>query len=77
MIGLGRWEKMKSSEESNWMSMKFPIALESMSAVVLMILFFPCSKIGKLMVLLLDNTTSTQFTEWEEDIETTSLLKNT
>ena len=55
--------------------MKFPVAPESMSVVVSMVLFFPGSKMGKLMVLLLGDATSTQLIEWEEDIEVTSLLK--
>ena len=56
--------------------MKFPVAPESVSAVVLMVLLIPCSKMGKLIDLLLGSATSTQWTEWEEDIETTSLFKN-
>ena len=56
--------------------MNFPVAPESMSAVVLMVLLFPCSEMGKLIDLLLGIATSTQLTEWEEDIEATSLAKN-
>ena len=56
--------------------MKFPVAPESMSAVVSMVLLFPCSKIGKLIDLLLGSATSTQSIEWEEDVEATSLVKN-
>ena len=41
-----------------------------------MVLFFPCSKMGKLKILLLGDATSTQFIEWEEDVKVTSLLKN-
>ena len=47
-----------------------------MSVVVSMVLFFPGSKMGKLMVLLLGDATSTQLIEWKEDIEVTSLFKN-
>ena len=55
--------------------MKFPVAPESMSAVVSTILLFPCSKMGKLIDLLLGMATSTQLIEWEEDVEATSLAK--
>ena len=56
--------------------MKFMVAPESMSAVVLTVMFFPCSEMGKLMSLLLGDTTSTQLIKWEEDIKATSLFKN-
>ena len=56
--------------------MKFPVSPESMSAVVLTVLFFPCSKMGKLIVLLLGDATSTPLIEWEEDVKMTSLFKN-
>ena len=56
--------------------MKFPVAPESMSAVVSTVLLFPCSEMGKLIDLLLESATSTQSIEWEEDIEATSLVKN-
>ena len=39
--------------------MKFPVAPESMSAVVSTVLFFPCSEMGKLIVLLLGVAIST------------------
>ena len=68
--------RVKSSRERRHISTKFPVAPESMSAVVSMILFFPCSEMGKLMFLLLGDVTSTQCIEWEEDIEATSLFKN-
>ena len=68
--------RVKSSRERRWMSMKFLVAPESMSVVVSTVLFFPCSKMGKLIVLLLGVATSTQLIEWEEDIEMTSLFKN-
>ena len=56
--------------------MKFPVAPESMSVVVSTVLLFPCSKMGKLIDLLLGSATSTQLTKWEEDIKATSLFKN-
>ena len=75
-MGLGKQMRVKFSRERRHMSMKFPVAPESMRVVVLMVLFFPCSKMGKLMILLLGDTTSTQFIEWEEDVKVTSLFKN-
>ena len=33
------------------MSIKFPVALELMSVMVSTVLFFPCSEMGKVMVL--------------------------
>ena len=56
--------------------MKFPVTPESMSVVVSTVLLFPCSKMGKLIDLLLGSATSTQLMEWEEDVEATSLVKN-
>lgn len=58
------------------MSMKFLVAPESMRAMVLMILFFPCRKMGKFIVLFVGEATSTRFIEWEEDVKVTSLFKN-
>ena len=77
MMGSGRQMRVKLSRERRCMSMKFPVAPESMRVVVSTVLFIACSKMGKLMFLLLGDTTSTQFIEWEEDVEVTSLLKNT
>ena len=53
--------------------MKFPVAPESMRAVVSTVLLFPCSKMGKLIDLLLGSATSTQLIKWEEDVETISV----
>ena len=39
--------------------MKFPVAPESMRAVVLTVCFSPCSTIGRRMVLLFCGATST------------------
>ena len=75
-MGIGKWMRVKLSEERRWMSMKFPVAPESTSAVVLTVLLFPCSEMGKLIDLLLGSATSTQLIEWEEDVEATSLVKN-
>ena len=51
--------RVKLSRERRCMSMKFLVALESMRVEVLMVLFFPCSEMGKLMFLLLGDATST------------------
>ena len=57
--------------------MKFPVAPESMSVVVSTVLVFSCSEMGKFIDLLLGSATSTRLIEWEEDVEVTSLVKNT
>ena len=53
-MGSGRRMRVKLLRDKGWMSMKFPVAPESMSVVVSTVLFFPCSEMGKLMVLLLN-----------------------
>ena len=75
-MGIGKRMRVKLSEERRQMSMKFPVTPESMSAVVLTVLFSPCSEMGKLIDLLLGSATSTRLIKWEEDIEVTSLVKN-
>ena len=75
-MGSGKRMRVKLSRERRQISMKFPVAPESTSMVVSMVLFFPCSKMGKLIVLLLGDATSTRLIEWEEDVEMTSLFKN-
>ena len=75
-MGSGRWMRVKLSRERRQTSMKFPVAPESMSAVVSTILLFPCSEMGKLIDLLLGGATSTRLIEWEEDVKVTSLVKN-
>ena len=76
-MGSGKQMRVKSSKERRQMSMKFPVAPESMSVEVSTVLLFPCSKMGKLIVLLLGVATSTQLIEWKEDVDMTSLIKNT
>ena len=61
MIGSDSQMRVKLSWERRHMSTKFLVAPESMRAVVLTVLFFPHSKMGKLMFLLLGDATSTQF----------------
>ena len=75
-MGVGKRMRVKLSEERRRMSMKFPVAPESMSAVVSTVLLFPCSEMGKLIDLLLESATSTCLIKWEEDVEVTSLVKN-
>ena len=68
--------RVKLSKERRHISMKFPVAPESMSMVVLTVLFFPCSEMGNLIFLLLGMATSIWLIVWEEDIKTASLFKN-
>ena len=75
-MGSGKRTRVKLLRERRQTSMKFPVAPESMSVVVLTVLLFPCSEMGKLIDLLLGSATSTRFIEWEEDIKATSLVKN-
>ena len=58
-MGSGRQMRVKLSRERSQTSMKFLVAPESMSAVVLTILLFPCSEMGKLIDLLFGMATST------------------
>ena len=55
---------------------KFPVAPESMRAVVLTVCFSPCSTIERCIVLLFRGATSTLSILREEDVEAASLLKN-
>ena len=57
-------------------SIKFPVAPESMRAVVSTVCFSPCSTIGKCIVLLFHGATNTLSMLREEDVEVASLLKN-
>ena len=56
--------------------MKFPVALESMSARVLMVFLRPCREIGICIVLFSWDAMSTWFNDWKGDAEAASLLKN-
>ena len=75
-MGVSSCTRTKLSRERSWRSMKFPVAPESISAEVSTILFIPCSKIGKVIDLLLGFATSTQSRVREEDVEASSLFKN-
>ena len=58
-MGSSKRMRVKLSGERRWISIKFPVAPESMSAVVSTVLLFPCSEMGKLIDLLLGSATST------------------
>ena len=75
-MGVGSHSRTKLSLERSQRSMKFPVAPESISVEVSMILFFPCSEIGKVIDLLLGLATSTQSRVREGDVEASSLFKN-
>ena len=75
-IGVGNQMRTKLSQERSQRSIKFPVALESMSAEVSTVLFFPCSKMGKVIDLLLGLATSTRSRVREGDVEASSLFKN-
>ena len=56
--------------------MKFPVALQLMRAVVSTICVPVTSLIGRQMVCSFGRATSTWDKSWEEDVETTSCIKN-
>ena len=58
------------------MSMKFPVAPQSMRAVVLMICVSVTSLTGRQMVRSLGRATSTWDKSWEDDVEANSQIKN-
>ena len=57
-------------------SMKFPVAPQSIMVVVLTIWLPTKSLIGMHIVLSLGKATSTWFTSWEDDVKTSSQVKN-
>ena len=75
-IGLGSCCNGKLALDRRPMSMKFPVALQLMRAVVSMICVPVTSLIGRRMVCSFGRATSTWDTSWEEDIEVTSQIKN-
>ena len=75
-MGVGSRTRTKLSLERSRRSIKFLVALESISAEVSTVLFFPCSVIGKVMDLLLGLATSTRSRVREGDVEASSLFKN-
>ena len=75
-IGLGRHCRGKFAFNKRPMLMKFPVAPQSMRAVVSMICVPVASLIGRWMVCSFGKATSTWDKSWEEDVETTSRIKN-
>ena len=75
-MGVGSHTRTKLSLKRSRRSIKFPVALESISAEVSTVLFFPCSMIGKVIDLLLGLATSTRSRVREGDVEASSLFKN-
>ena len=57
-------------------SMKFPVAPQSIMAVVSTIWLPTESLMGIQIVLSLGRAISTWFTSWEDDVETSSQIKN-
>ena len=56
--------------------MKFPVAPESMRAVVSTVCLIPCREIGRRRVLFSHDATSTWFNAREEDVVAAFLFKN-
>ena len=56
--------------------MKFPVALQSMRAVVLTICVPIANLIGRQIVCSFGKATNTWDKSWEEDVEVTSQIKN-
>ena len=75
-IGLGSHCNGKLPLDRRPMSMKFPVAPQSMRAVVSTICVPVASLIGRRMVHSFGRATSTWDKSWEGDIEATSLIKN-
>ena len=75
-MGLGRCCRGKFALDRRLMSMKFPVALQSMRAVVSTICVPVANLIGRRIVRPFGNATSTWDRSWEEDVEATSHIKN-
>ena len=75
-IGLGSRCNGKLALDRRPMSMKFPVALQSMRAVVSTICVPVASLIGRRMVCSFGRATSTWDKSWEDDVEMTSQIKN-
>ena len=71
-IGLGRCCNGKLALDRRSMSMKFPVVLQLMRAVVLTICVPVASLIGRRMVRSFGRATSTWNKSWEDDVKTTS-----
>ena len=75
-IGLGSRCSGKSALDRRPISMKFPVAPQSMRAVVSTICVPVSSLTGRRMVRSFGKATSTWDKSWEDDVEATSLIKN-
>ena len=75
-MGLGRRCKGKFALDRRPMSMKFPVAPQSMKAVVSTICVLIANLIGRRIVRSFGNATSTWDRSWEEDVKATSCIKN-
>ena len=76
-IGLGsRCNGKLALDRRRPMSMKFPMAPQSIRVVVLMICVPVASLIGRRTVRSFGRATSTWDKSWEDNIETTSQIKN-
>ena len=71
-IGLGSRCSGKLALDKSPMSMKFPVALQSMRVVVSTICVPVTSLIGRQMVCSFGRATSTWDKSWEDDVETNS-----
>ena len=74
-MGWGRCCKGKFALDRRPMSMKFPVAPQSMRAVVSMICVPVANLMGRQMVHSFGKATSTWDKLWEEDIKVTSRIK--
>ena len=72
LIGLGRCCRGKFAWDKRSMSMKFPVAPQSIRAVVLTICIPVASLMGRQMAHLFDKATSTWDKSWEGDVVATS-----
>ena len=75
-IGLGSRCNGKLALDRRPTLMKFPVAPQSMRAVVSMICVPVASLIGRRMVCSFGRATSTWDKSWEGNVEVTSLIKN-
>ena len=75
-IGLGSRCSGKLALDKRPMSMKFPVAPQSMRAVVSTICVPVSSLTGRRMVRSFGRATSTWDKSWEDDVETNSQIKN-
>ena len=75
-MGLGRHCRGKFALDKRLMSMKFPVAPQSMRAVVLMICVPVANLTGRRIVRSFGKATNTWDRSWEEDVKVTSQIKN-